>query len=147
MSDWTITLEFRDGSSQKFWRACAEGSDFVVNYGRIGTDGQSKTKTMASPEKAQAELEKVANQKRKKGYDDVDGAAPAAKTVAQVPEVKNKKATFKVKRGDKTTSVELATDGATIATAVAETLASPEAAAASYDEIALALVSAGYKQG
>ncbi len=148
MSDWTVELEFNDGSSKKFWRARTDGSDFIVNYGRIGTDGQSKTKGMGSADKANAELEKVANQKRKKGYDDVEGSATpdAGPTVNAVPEVKNKKGKYKVKRAGQTIVVEIETDGASIETEIEETHASPEAAAASYDRIVESLLASGYKK-
>lgn len=148
MSDWTVNLEFNDGKSKKFWRARTDGSDFIVNYGRIGTDGQSKTKGMGSADKANAELEKVANQKRKKGYDDVEGGAAAApaEPVVEQPKVKNKKGKYKVKRAGQTIEVEIETDGAKIETEVEETLASPEAAAASFDKIVESLIASGYKK-
>jgi predicted DNA-binding WGR domain protein len=147
MSEWTVELEFNDGKSKKFWRARAEGNDFIVNYGRIGTDGQSKTKGMGSADKASAELEKVANQKRKKGYDDVagGGAAPAAAPVV-APKVKNKKGKYTVKRAGQTIAIEIETDGASIGTEIEETLASPEAAAASYDKIVESLIASGYQK-
>ena len=52
MSDWDVHLEFRSGSSNKFWRAKVEGADVTVNYGRIGSDGQSKTKSHGSADAA-----------------------------------------------------------------------------------------------
>lgn len=147
MSDWAIELEFHDGSSKKFWRARTDGSDFIVNYGRIGTNGQSKTKGLGSADKAAAELEKVANQKRKKGYNDVDGAqVDTAPVVEAVPEVKNKKGKFKVQRAGQTTVVEIKSDGASIETEIEETHASPEAAAASYDKIVESLIASGYQK-
>ncbi len=147
MSEWTVELEFNDGSSQKFWRGRADGSDFIVNYGRIGTDGQSKTKAMGSPEKAVAELEKVANKKRKKGYNDVEGGiVETAPVVESVPEVKNKKAKYKAVRAGQTIVVEIETDGASIETEIEETHASPEAAAATFDNIVETLIASGYKK-
>lgn len=148
MSDWTVELEFNDGSSNKFWRARTDNGDFIVNYGRIGTDGQSKTKAMGGADKATAELEKVANQKRKKGYNDVEGglSVEAAPVVEAVPKVKNKKGKFKVTRAGQTTVVEIKSDGASIETEIEETHASPEAAAASYDKIVESLIASGYKK-
>ncbi len=149
MSDWEVYLEFNDGSSNKFWRGKADGSEFVVNYGRIGTNGQTKVKDLGSPEKASAELEKVANKKRKKGYDDVEGGGSAAApepVVDNTPKVKNQKAKYVVKRAGKTIEVEIETDGSTIETEIEEKLDSPEAAAAAFDSIQETLVAAGYKK-
>ncbi len=146
MSEWAIYLEFKDGSSAKFWRGKVEGTEFIVNYGRIGANGQTKVKEMGSSDKAEAELEKVATQKRKKGYDD-SGSGPAEKApepVAAAPTVKNKKAKYKIKRAGKTIEVEIETEGSSIETEIEETLDSPEAAAAAFDSVVETLVAAGY---
>ncbi|MEM9492447.1 MAG: WGR domain-containing protein, partial [Myxococcota bacterium] len=43
MSDtWKVDLVFTDERSNKFWRGRVEGSDTVVNYGRVGTNGQTQ---------------------------------------------------------------------------------------------------------
>ena len=44
------------------------GSDFTVNYGKLGTDGQTQTKSFASPEEAGQAAEKLIKEKLKKGY-------------------------------------------------------------------------------
>ena len=36
-------LEYRDGSSNKFWRIELAGTSHTVTFGRIGTTGQTKT--------------------------------------------------------------------------------------------------------
>ena len=46
MSDWTVQLEFEEGTSSKFWRARVEGKTLYVNYGKIGTTGQTQVKDM-----------------------------------------------------------------------------------------------------
>lgn len=61
-------LEYREGNSSKFWSASVEDSDLVIVYGKIGTDGREVRKPQASSEAAEAQLEKEANKKRKKGY-------------------------------------------------------------------------------
>ncbi len=40
------TREFRyvDGSSTKFWRITLDGNSHTVQFGRIGTTGQTQTK-------------------------------------------------------------------------------------------------------
>ena len=87
MSDWSVELELVDGKSKKFWRARTEGGSLVVNFGRIGTDGQKKTKDLGDAGAAEAELDKLAASKRKKGYADVAGAAKAAPAPAAKPVV------------------------------------------------------------
>ena len=61
-------LEYKDEKSNKFWEIAVIENTFTVTYGKIGTDGQSKTKTFESAEKASAEVEKLIKQKLKKGY-------------------------------------------------------------------------------
>lgn len=147
MSEWQVELVYADEKSNKFWRARTDGGELIVNFGRIGTDGQTKTKDMGSPEKASAELDKVASSKRKKGYEDDGSGGGAEQTAApSAPAVANKKGKFVAKRGDKTIEVEVETDGATIETEIEETLAGPEAAAAAYDKIVESLVAAGYTE-
>jgi uncharacterized protein (TIGR02996 family) len=60
--------ELSDGKSEKFWEIKVKGASFVTTYGRIGTDGQSKTKEFSDAKKAKAEAEKLTAQKVKKGY-------------------------------------------------------------------------------
>ncbi len=70
MTMWKVHLEFEEDNSSKFWRARVEGKTLYVNYGRIGTTGQTSMKELASPDAAQKELEKLEKEKRKKGYQD-----------------------------------------------------------------------------
>ncbi|TMQ20670.1 MAG: WGR domain-containing protein [Deltaproteobacteria bacterium] len=76
MSDWTVQLEFEEGTSSKFWRARVEGKTLYVNYGKIGSNGQTQVKDLADPAAARAEYEKLIREKRKKGY--VDAGAHSA---------------------------------------------------------------------
>jgi predicted DNA-binding WGR domain protein len=73
MSDWTVQLEFEEGTSSKFWRARVEGKTLYVNYGKIGTAGQTQVKDFADHATAMKEYEKVVREKRKKGYVDSSG--------------------------------------------------------------------------
>ena len=61
-------FEFVGGSSQKFWEISLAGNSFTVRFGRIGTAGQSQTKSFADEEKAKREAEKLIAEKVKKGY-------------------------------------------------------------------------------
>ena len=72
--------ELVDGSSAKFWEINLNGDSFDVCYGRIGTAGTSSTKVFDSPEKAEAEYNKMIKSKTKKGYSCVgETNSPAAK--------------------------------------------------------------------
>jgi predicted DNA-binding WGR domain protein len=61
-------FEFIGGGSQKFWEISIAGKSFAVRFGRIGTAGQSQTKSFADEEKAKREAEKLIAEKVKKGY-------------------------------------------------------------------------------
>jgi predicted DNA-binding WGR domain protein len=78
MSDWTVHLEFEEGSSRKFWRARVEGKTLYVNYGKIGSAGQTQVKDLADPAAARKEYDKLVAEKRRKGYVDAGtGGSPA----------------------------------------------------------------------
>jgi predicted DNA-binding WGR domain protein len=64
----TRYFEFVGGSSRKFWEITVSGNSFAVRFGRIGTAGQSQTKTFADEAKAKKEAELLIAQKVKKGY-------------------------------------------------------------------------------
>jgi predicted DNA-binding WGR domain protein len=61
-------FEFVGDSSNKFWEMSLSGNTFTVRFGRIGTAGQSQTKTFADETKAKAEAQKLIAEKIKKGY-------------------------------------------------------------------------------
>ena len=61
-------FEFVGGNSCKFWEVTVTGSDVTVRYGRIGTDGQSKTKSFADETAAVRHAEKLIAAKTGKGY-------------------------------------------------------------------------------
>ena len=42
-------FEFVEGTSSKFWEISTDGNNVTVRYGRIGTNGQSQTKSFTSP--------------------------------------------------------------------------------------------------
>src|ERR1043165_1915846 len=62
------TFQYSDAKSHKFWNIEVSGSTFTVTYGKVGSDGQTQTKSFASAEKAQAEADKLIKEKVKKGY-------------------------------------------------------------------------------
>jgi len=63
-------FEFVEGTSSKFWEVSVSGNDMTTRWGRIGTDGQSKTKTLTDAAKAQAEADKLIEEKTAKGYEE-----------------------------------------------------------------------------
>lgn len=144
MSDWTVHLEFVDEKSSKFWRARTDGNEFIVNYGRIGSDGQTKVKDMGSAEAATAEMEKVAAQKRKKGYGEAGGEAgdsEETEAVSDAPE----SVTLSLQRDGHEVSLTLTRDGAKLETVVTETHADAGAAAATFARVTDALAREGYQ--
>lgn len=73
------TFVFSDARSHKFWNIDLQGSDFTVSWGRVGTAGQSQTKSFASAEAARKEHDKLIREKTGKGYvETTAAAAPAA---------------------------------------------------------------------
>jgi uncharacterized protein (TIGR02996 family) len=62
------TFQFSDAKSHKFWTIDVSGASFTVTYGKIGTAGQTQTKTFPTAEKARAEAEKLVREKTGKGY-------------------------------------------------------------------------------
>jgi predicted DNA-binding WGR domain protein len=76
-------FELIEGSSSKFWEISRNGSTYTVRYGRIGTNGQTLSKTAASDAKAQTEVDKLIKEKTGKGYSEVAVAGGA--TLAAVP--------------------------------------------------------------
>ncbi len=61
-------FEFVDGSSNKFWEIWMDGTDVTTNWGKIGTGGQTKTKSFPDEAKAQKEYDKLLAEKTGKGY-------------------------------------------------------------------------------
>jgi predicted DNA-binding WGR domain protein len=61
-------FEFIGGSSRKYWEISLPGHAFTVRFGRIGSPGQSQTKTFADEAKAKREADLLIAEKVKKGY-------------------------------------------------------------------------------
>jgi len=59
---------FGEGNSNKFWRIGVTDAEVVVNFGRIGTKGQTLIKSLDSPERASREAQKLIAEKLRKGY-------------------------------------------------------------------------------
>ncbi|NRF72238.1 DUF4132 domain-containing protein [Aquincola sp. S2] len=74
-------FELVEGSSSKFWEIELDGVDVTVRFGRIGTQGQTKTKSFGSDAAARTEHDKLVKEKTGKGYAEVV-PAPGAKLAA-----------------------------------------------------------------
>ena len=61
-------FEFVGGSSAKFWEVSVSGPDVTIRFGRIGTDGQSQTKSFPDVAAAERHAERMIGQKTTKGY-------------------------------------------------------------------------------
>ena len=69
---------FNQGDSNKFWKIELTGSAHTVTFGRLGTAGQTKTKSFADSQAAQTSYDKLVAQKLKKGYVESAEKASAA---------------------------------------------------------------------
>lgn len=61
-------FEFVVGNSSKFWEVSVADCTVTICFGRIGTAGQSQTRTMANVVAAQQRVDKMIAEKLKKGY-------------------------------------------------------------------------------
>ncbi len=64
----TCRFEFVGGTSAKFWEVGVAGATVTVRYGRLGTEGQTQTKSLADPAAAARHAEKLIGEKIGKGY-------------------------------------------------------------------------------
>lgn len=62
---------YQDEKSQKFWNIDIGDTTFSVNYGRLGTQGQTQEKSFANAEDCQKAAQKAIDEKIKKGYTEV----------------------------------------------------------------------------
>ena len=145
MSEWNVYLVFVDAKSRKYWRARTEDTELVINYGRMGTDGQTRKKSYANAQKALAEMEKTANAKRRKGYVDEGsavegGGVDEGVAVAEGPQ----SADFSL-AGDRKVDLRMVCDGKTVRTVVVETYDTAAAAAAAFFRLKEAVGDEGYE--
>jgi uncharacterized protein (TIGR02996 family) len=62
------TFTYSDAKSHKFWNVEVQGNTLTVTYGRIGSAGQTQTKTFADAARARKEHDKLVKEKLAKGY-------------------------------------------------------------------------------
>ena len=175
MADWTVHLEFEEGTSSKFWRARTEGQTLYVNYGKIGSAGQTQVKDFGDAASATKEYNKLVAEKRKKGYadaaggggggddddndaddgdgDDEDDAPPPKAKPAAAPAPKPAAASGRpasatklvLDAGARKVETYVWIDGTTVHMDSVETYANPEAAKKSFERLKKALGGEGYK--
>jgi predicted DNA-binding WGR domain protein len=75
--------EFQSATSHKFWEVRCARNVLQVRFGRVGTDGQTREKPLASTADAQREAGRLVREKLGKGYRAVGGTR-AAKRDGQV---------------------------------------------------------------
>src|SRR4051812_44000123 len=85
-------LVYMDAKSSKFWNIELSGNSHTVTYGRIGTEGQTLTKSFANEDAARKEMEKLIKEKLGKGYVDSAGSGATAEAVGtsadgQIPSI------------------------------------------------------------
>jgi len=61
-------LEFIGGSSAKFYEVAVSGNRVTIRFGRIGTEGQTQTKTLPNADAAATHAERLMASKLAKGY-------------------------------------------------------------------------------
>lgn len=152
MADWQVALILQDAKSNKFWRARSHGEQLEINFGRIGTDGQSQMKNFASMSDCSKELEKQVRSKRKKGYvDDPDASTLFA--AEQEPEPTQAPATpqdtelvLGMVLGERKMEVKLTVDGDTVYTTVAERHSNATQAQRAFESLREAMEAEGYQR-
>lgn len=109
------SLKFSEGNSDKFWKIRLEGNSYTVNFGRVGTSGQTQTKAFASEDEAKKNYDKLVAEKLKKGYER-SGQAVGTMPVASVI----KDASIVVSKKEKEASANSAASSSVMTTAVLE---------------------------
>jgi DNA ligase-1 len=61
-------FEYVAGTSSKFWEVSVQGNEMTTRWGRLGSTGQSKTKSFKDPATAQAQADKLIAEKTTDGY-------------------------------------------------------------------------------
>jgi predicted DNA-binding WGR domain protein len=61
-------FEFKEGNSSKFWEIAVSGDEHTVRFGRIGSNGQSQTKSFPTAAAASKDAARLIAEKTRKGY-------------------------------------------------------------------------------
>jgi uncharacterized protein (TIGR02996 family) len=76
------TFELHRPNSHKFWTIEFRGRSFTVSFGKVGTSGQTRTKSFASKAEAQEAADKLLREKTRKGYVETTPFVPTKLAVA-----------------------------------------------------------------
>lgn len=68
-------FEFTDAKSSKFWEVSVSGCDMTTRWGKLGSAGQSKTKSFKDEATAQVQANKLIEEKTGDGYVEGGGTA------------------------------------------------------------------------
>lgn len=80
------TLIYQDAKSHKFWTVEQHEKELHLRWGKVGSQGQSRTKDFANVEGATLEKDRLIKEKQKKGYVlDEAPPAPAVQVEASAP--------------------------------------------------------------
>ena len=71
-------FQFMEGNSCKFWEVSVADSDVTVRFGRIGTPGQSQTKSLPDSAAAAKHAEKLIAEKLKRATSSPPPDSPPA---------------------------------------------------------------------
>lgn len=146
---WDVYLTFSEGSSNKFWRARVEDGKLYINFGRIGTNGQTQIKDLGDDAAAAKERDKTANSKRKKGYADEaqePSAEPEAAPVEEAPvPIGPQTIDLALAAEGRKVDLRLVYEGTTVRTVVVEHYENATAAGAALARIKQAMLADGYK--
>jgi uncharacterized protein (TIGR02996 family) len=78
------TFVFTDEKSNKFWNIDLQGTRFTVNFGKVGSRGQTQLKDFPDEEKARKAHDKLVAEKLGKGYvETTAGQSPALSPLQQ----------------------------------------------------------------
>ncbi|MDG4555208.1 MAG: WGR domain-containing protein [Candidatus Competibacter sp.] len=150
MSEWQVSLIFQDSKSNKFWRARCVGNNLEVNFGRIGSQGQTQAKRYDSLEDATRELEKQSREKYKKGYVDGDGGPSETATSSAAIEPASttpaaSQCTLVLTLGERRLELRLSVEGNALHTHGVEHYPDASAAEAAFAQVRAALDAEGYR--
>lgn len=80
------TLVYQDAKSHKFWTVEQHEQELHLCWGKVGSQGQSRTKSFANADGAALEKDKLIKEKQKKGYViEEETHAPAPHVAASAP--------------------------------------------------------------
>jgi len=155
VSDWKVNLECEEGGSHKFWRARYEGTTLYVNFGRIGTNGQTQVKQFSSVADCEKEMASLERSKRKKGYEDAVAAglaeagaglvgfsSPAATAAASRPGLTTD---LSLRSPERKVDMRVTQDEAQVRIVAVEQYESAQVAAQAFARLEAAMKEEGYK--